>query len=166
MKHYYIIFTLLLLTLGAQSSFAQDTDKSWYFEAGASAVDLYPVGEDAPQGEFFDEYINLNDHWNFGFYVGLSRNLTNNLSISAKGTFSEISKYGEFGETDESVLVDNLKYYALDGMLNYSFGNGKLKPFLAVGGGYTWLEEGPFNTSGSTSGDLVGAGTVNGSVGT
>jgi len=164
MKQYYTLLTLLLL-FWTQSSFSQDTAKSWYIEAGVSAVDLYPVGEDMPQGEFFDEFINLNDHWNFGYYLGVSRNLTNNLSISARGTVSEISKYGEFGETDESVLVDNLKYYGLDAMLNYSFGKGKLQPFIAVGGGYTWLEEGPFNTSGATSDALVGAGTVNGSLG-
>ncbi|WP_430408470.1 OmpA family protein [Kordia sp.] len=165
MKQYYTFITLLLAALWTQSSFSQDTDKSWYIEAGVSAIDLYPVGEDMPQGEFLDEFINLNDHWNFGYYLGVSRNLTNNLSLSARGTVSEITKYGDFGIVDESVLVDNLKYYGLDAMLNYSFGNRKLQPFVAVGGGYSWLEEGPFNTSGSTSGDLIGAGTVNGSIG-
>ncbi|QHI35131.1 Outer membrane porin F [Kordia antarctica] len=166
MKQYYNIFTLtLLLAFCTQSSFSQDTDKSWFFDAGFTAVDLFPVGEDAPQGEFLDEFINANDHWNFGYYAGVSRNLTNNLSLSLRGTVSEISKYGEFGELDESVLVDNLKYYGIDGMINYSFGKSKLRPFIAVGGGYTWLEGGSYNTFSVDPKALIGAGTVNGSVG-
>ena len=167
MKHYYKIFTLtLLLALCTQLSFSQEVNSNrWSFEAGLSAVDLYPVGENAPQGEYFDEFLNLNDHYNLGFYVGATRSLTKNLSISARGTVNEISKWGDLGQADESVLVDNLKYYGLDGMINYSFGQGKLQPFIAVGGGYTWIEEGPFNTFSSTSNSLVGAGTANGSVG-
>ncbi|WP_157560283.1 OmpA family protein [Kordia algicida] len=166
MKRKYAIITLTLsMFVWAQTSFSQNTDKNWYVETGVTATDFFPVGEDAPQGEFMDEFLNLNDHWNLGYYLGVSRNLTNNLSISARGTINEISKFGSFGDADESVLVDNLKYYALDGMINYNFGQGKLRPYIAVGGGYTWLEEGPFNTSGNTAGDLVGAGTVNGSVG-
>ena len=167
MKHYYNFFTFtLLLTLCTQISFSQeDNANRWSFEAGLSAVDLYPVGENTPQGDYFDEFLNLNDHYNFGYYVGATRNFSNNLSLSARGTVNEISKWGDLGKADESVLVDNLKYYGLDAMVNYSFGQGKLQPFIAVGGGYTWIEEGPFNTFSSTSNSLVGAGTANGSVG-
>ncbi|RLJ68874.1 thrombospondin type 3 repeat-containing protein [Lacinutrix venerupis] len=166
MKHNYNYFAIVLfLAFFAQLSFSQETNKNWSFEIGTSAVDLFPVGENTPQGDYFDEFFNLNDHYNFGAYVGVTKNFNKHLSITAKGTVNEISKYGEFGETDESVLVDNLKYYGLDGMINYSFGQGKLQPFIAVGGGYTWLEEGPYNTFSSTSNSLVGAGTVNGSIG-
>ncbi|WP_299247903.1 OmpA family protein [uncultured Lacinutrix sp.] len=167
MKHYYKIFTFtLLLTLCTQLSFSQeDNSNRWSFEAGLSAVDLYPVGENTPQGDYFDEFFNLNDHYNIGYYVGATRNFTKNLSLSARGTVNEISKWGDLGKADESVLVDNLKHYGLDAMVNYSFGQGKLQPFIAVGGGYTWIEEGPFNTFSKTSNSLVGAGTANGSVG-
>lgn len=168
MKHYYKLLTItVLLTLSIQMSFSQNTDKYWSFEVGVSAVDLYPVGEDTPQGDYFDEFVNLNDHWNLGVYIGATRNFSKNLSITARGTINEISKWGEFGEVDESVLVDNLKHFGLDGMINYSFGQNKLQPFIAIGGGYTWIEEGPFNTFSNTEGtnNLVGAGTVNGSLG-
>ncbi|QXP58829.1 OmpA family protein [Olleya sp. HaHaR_3_96] len=168
MKHYYKIFTFtLIFAFFAQLSFAQKTVNPWSFETGLSTVDLYPVGENAPQGDYFDEFFNLNDHYNLGFYVGATRRLTKNLSITAKGTVNEISKWGDFGQADESILVDNLKYYGLDGMLNYSFGQGKLQPFIGIGGGYTWIEEGTFNTFSTAEGsdNLVGAGTANGSVG-
>ncbi|PIB31909.1 hypothetical protein BFP78_08560 [Gaetbulibacter sp. 5U11] len=167
MKQFYNILSLtLILVFSMQFSFAQNTEKTWSFETGFAAIDVYPVGEDFPQGEYLDEFLNLNDHWNYGVYVGITRNFNNNLSLSAKGTFSEISKWGDLGAADESVLVDNLKYYGLDAMINYAFGKGKLQPFLAVGGGYTWIEEGPYNTSYAANGsDLVGAGTVNGAVG-
>ncbi|AUC81414.1 OmpA family protein [Lacinutrix sp. Bg11-31] len=169
MKHYYNILAFtLLLTLCTQLSFSQeDNSNRWSFEAGLSAVDLYPVGENTPQGDYFDEFLNLNDHYNLGFYVGASRSFTKNLSLSARGTVNEISKWGDLGQADESVLVDNLKYYGLDAMVNYSFGQGKLQPFIAIGGGYTWIEEGTYNTFSTVNGsdNLVGAGTVNGSVG-
>ena len=42
--------------VGVQS---QNTEKSWSFGFGASAVDVYPVGEDTPQGDYFDEYGRL-----------------------------------------------------------------------------------------------------------
>ncbi|WP_028282156.1 OmpA family protein [Olleya marilimosa] len=167
MKQFYNILSLtLILVFSMQFSFAQNTEKTWSFETGFAAIDVYPVGEDFPQGEYLDEFLNLNDHWNYGVYVGIARNFNNNLSLSARGTFSEISKWGDLGAADESVLVDNLKYYGLDAMINYAFGKGKLQPFLAVGGGYTWIEEGPYNTSYAANGsDLVGAGTANGALG-
>ena len=167
MKHYYKIFTLtLIFGFCAQIAFAQDTENRWSFETGLSTIDLYPVGENSPQGDYFDEFFNLNDHYNLGFYVGATRNFTSNLSLTAKGTIGKISKWGDLGQADESVLVDNLKYYGLDGMLNYSFGQGKLQPFVGIGGGYTWIEEGLYNTStADATNSLIGAGTANGSVG-
>jgi outer membrane protein OmpA-like peptidoglycan-associated protein/outer membrane protein W len=168
MKHYYnIIAIAVLLALSTQLSFAQNQEGLWSFEAGFSAINIYPVGENNPQGEYFDEFFNLNDHWNLGVYFGVTKELNDNISLTARGTINNISKWGELGEVDESVLVDNLKYYGLDGMVNYSFGTSKLQPYIAVGGGYTWIQEGLFNTFSTKEGvdNLVGAGTVNGSVG-
>ncbi len=166
MKNYYNILSIsLILIFSLQSAIAQNTQKNWSIEAGFSAIDVYPVGENAPQGEFFDEFLNLNDHWNFGIYMGATKNFTKNLSISSRLTISEISKWGDLGSTDESVLVDNLKYLGLDGMINYAFGKNKLQPFIAVGGGYTWIDESPYTTNYANGQRLVGAGTVNGSVG-
>ncbi|MFV0539776.1 MAG: OmpA family protein, partial [Aestuariibaculum sp.] len=146
---------------------AQEKSNPWSFEFGVNAVDVYPIGENAPYGDYMDEFFNLNDHWNMGgFFVGVTRDLTKHLSISARGTSNELSKWGDvYG--DESVLVDNLKYYSLDGMVNINFTTTRLQPYIAVGGGYTWIEEGLYNTFSLADGDdnLVGAGTLNGALG-
>ena len=38
---------------------AQDENNPWAIRIGVNAVDLYPVGEDAPQGDYFDEFFNV-----------------------------------------------------------------------------------------------------------
>jgi len=173
MKSYCNSFLLgltLLFSVGVSN--AQDADNPWAIGVSANAVNLYSAGGDAPQGEFFDEFFNLNDHWNIGFpQITVARYLTDGLTIRATASANEITKWGEFGEVDESVAVDNLKYYGLDGMLSYDlsglFNTGKFAPFIGVGGGYTWIEEGPYNTFSTAAGtdNLVGAGTVNGTLG-
>lgn len=166
MKNKYL--TLLLLIAVLPLATQAQNDKDWSFEAGVTAVNLFPVGEEAPQGEYFDEFFNLNDHYNFGFYVGVSKHFSNRWSLSARASTATISKWGEFGEVDESVLVDNLKYYGLDAMVNFNIlKEARLNPYVGLGGGYTWIEEGPFNTFSLNNGtdNLVGAGTVNGALG-
>ncbi len=161
------IFTSLFMVFASIATFAQTTESPWSFEFGVNAVDVYPIGESTPYGDYFDEFFNLNDHWNMGgFFVGATRDLGKHFSISARGTSNELSKWGDV-PGDESYLVDNLKYYSLDGMINFDFTTTRLQPYLAVGGGYTWIEEGPFNTFSLADGDdnLVGAGTLNGAVG-
>mgnify|MGYP000592597115 CR=1 FL=1 len=150
--------------VGVQS---QNTEKSWSFGFGASAVDVYPVGEDTPQGDYFDEYFNVNDHWNMGVYFDVNKHITSGLSLQLRGSYNQISKWGQ-NANEERILVDNLDYIGADAMVNYSFFNNSLiSPFLGVGGGYTWIEEGPFNTLSLENGNdnLVGAGTVNGAAG-
>jgi len=43
---------------------AQDDNNPWQITVGVNAVDVYPVGEDSPQGELFDEFYNVEGHWN------------------------------------------------------------------------------------------------------
>ena len=38
---------------------AQDDNNPWQITVGVNAVDVYPVGEDSPQGELFDELYNV-----------------------------------------------------------------------------------------------------------
>ena len=164
MRKFYL---LAALNMCYSYLIAQDRDNPWSFEAGVNYVNVYSVGEESPQGEFFDEYFNSNDHWNLGTYFAVTRDFGRRLSLTAKGSFNEISKWGETGN-DASVYVDNLKYYGLDGMINFKLlTTAKLKPYIAIGGGYTWIEEGPYNTFSlkNGSGNLVGAGTVNGALG-
>ena len=67
--------------------------------------------------------------------------------------------------------VNDLAYYALDGNVRYHFANlinsKTLDPAIGIGGGYTWIEEGTYNTFSTKAGtnNYVGAGTVNASLG-
>ena len=64
-KNYnWIVFILLLITFNY--SYSQDDNKPWIFGLEFNAIDFYPVGEDLPQGPYFDEFFNLTDHWNIG----------------------------------------------------------------------------------------------------
>lgn len=144
----FIAMTLLL----SFNAIAQDENNPWAIRIGANAVDMYPVGEDAPRGEYFDEFFNANDHYNFLpslSSVSVSRYLSDGFTLTAAGTINEIEKFGD-------ATVDNLTYYAVDGTVSYSFAklikSEKFDPYLGVGGGYTWIDE-------------IGAGTLNGTLG-
>jgi hypothetical protein len=44
------------------TTYGQDKNNPWAVTIGINAVDPYPVGEPTPQGPFFDEFFNYNDH--------------------------------------------------------------------------------------------------------
>ncbi|WCO01803.1 OmpA family protein [Psychroserpens ponticola] len=151
MKNLSRLFFVLLLALSFNAG-AQDENNPWKISIGVNAVDMYPVGEDAPRGEFLDEFFNLQDHWNILpslSTVSVSRYINKGFSFSATGSINEIEKFGDS-------KVNNLSYYALDGTVSYSLMNliksNSVDPYLGVGGGYTWVNE-------------IGAGTFNGTVG-
>ncbi|MFD1062693.1 OmpA family protein [Winogradskyella litorisediminis] len=131
---------------------AQDENQPWAFEIGTNAVDFYPVGEAAPQGEFFDEFVNANDHYNFIPFLSrlaVSRYLDEGFTFTAAGSLNRIKKFGDS-------TIPEVDYFALDGTVSYSFmnliGSNSIDPYLGVGGGYTWV-------------DNIGAGTLNGTLG-
>ncbi|MGB3607878.1 MAG: OmpA family protein [Psychroserpens sp.] len=151
MKNLSRLFFALVLVASFNVQ-AQDENNPWKIEIGANAVDLYPVGEDAPLGEYFDEYFNVTDHWNFLpslSRVSVSRYLSDGFTISAAGTLNRIDKVGDSS-------ADDLSYYGLDGAVSYGLMNvlnsKTIDPYLGVGGGYTWVDE-------------IGAGTLNGTLG-
>ncbi len=151
MKNLSRLCFALLLVLSFNAN-AQDDNNPWKITIGANAVDLYPVGENAPLGEYFDEFFNAEDHWNILPSISslsVSRYLSDGFTITAAGTINEISKIGDAG-------ADDLTYYALDGTVSYSFAelikSNSIDPYLGVGGGYTWVDE-------------IGAGTLNGTLG-
>lgn len=152
MKHLSRFLFVALLLVGLSSANAQDENNPWQITVGANAVDLYPVGENAPFGGYFDEYFNTKDHWNVLpslSYLSVSKYLDDNFSFAVAGSVNKIDKVGDSS-------ADDLSYYAVDGTIKYSFADlinsKKLEPVLGVGGGYTWVDE-------------VGAGTLNGSLG-
>ncbi|MFD2915247.1 OmpA family protein [Psychroserpens luteus] len=151
MKNLSRLFFALLLVLSFNAN-AQDSDNPWKIVLGANAVDLYPVGEDAPRGEYFDEFFNAEDHWNMLpslSSLSVSRYIDSGFTFTAAGSINEISKIGDSS-------ADDLSYYGLDGAVSYSFQNlikkDWLDPYLGAGGGYTWIDD-------------IGAGTLNGTFG-
>lgn len=171
LKSLALTFALLMF---AANVTAQDDNNPWQISIGVNAVDVYPIGEVSPQGDLFDEFYNVTGHWNFVpslSTISVSKYLTDNFSFGVSGSFNVIEKWGSDNATNETISVDELKYYALDGTVKYSLRGlanfGSFEPYLGLGGGYTWIEEGPFNANnaGSSANALIGAGTVNGTVG-
>ena len=163
MKNLSRLLLAMLLLLGYSNVNAQDDNNPWAISFGINAVDVYPVGEDAPQGDFFDEYFNAEDHWNIIpslSTVSVSRYFSDNFSFSATGSFNKIDKFGDIVDPITGVetvnRVDDLTYFGIDGTVKYSFasllGCKTFEPYLGVGGGYTWIDD-------------IGAGTVNGTLG-
>jgi outer membrane protein OmpA-like peptidoglycan-associated protein len=142
----------MLLVLGFSMANAQDENNPWEVFVGINAVDFYPVGENYPLGEIFDEFYNVKDHYNILpvlSKVGFSKYLGDNFSLGVAGSINKIEDFGE-------ASVNDLMYIGLDGMIKYNLGDalgtGALDPFLGVGGGYTWIDD-------------EGAGTANGMAG-
>ena len=153
MKNLSRLMFVLLLLIGFNNANAQDDNNPWQFSFGINAVDLYPVGENAPLGEYFDEFFNVTDHYNILPSLStftVSKYMGDNLSFGIRGSVNSISKVGD------STTEDDLSYFAINGILKYNLGPvldwNKLQPYFGVGGGYTWV-------------DKIGAGTVNGSFG-
>lgn len=163
MKHLSRFLFAMLFLLSFSAANAQDKNNPWAVFIGTNAVDVYPVGQPAPQGPFFDEFFNANDHWNIlpaPTVLGVGRYIGDGFSFTATGSLNTISKFGSntnpiTGEETTNRVAD-LTYFAVDGLISYSIGEalswGKVDPYLGVGGGYTWVDD-------------IGAGTLNGSAG-
>ncbi|AXO80620.1 OmpA family protein [Olleya aquimaris] len=170
-----LLFTMLLLT-SMGNVMAQDENNPWAINFGINAVDVYPVGEDAPQGGYFEEFFNVEDHWSILpslSTISVSKYVGDNFSVQAGGSINRINKWGQTEDniTNPSLRVNDLAYYAVDGNVRYHFaniiGSSKLDPAVGIGGGYTWIEEGAYNTFSTEAGsnNSVGAGTLNASLG-
>ncbi|MCX7551214.1 OmpA family protein [Xanthomarina sp. F2636L] len=152
MKNLSRLLFAMLLMLSFSNINAQDENNPWAISLGVNAVDFYPTGEDAPLGDYFDEYFNARDHWNILPSLSsltVSKYFSNGFSFGVTGSVNKIESWGDAD-------VSDLTYYGVDGTVKYSFGkliNSKVvEPYLGVGGGYTWVDE-------------IGAGTLNGALG-
>jgi len=152
MKNLSRLLFAMLLMLSYSSINAQDENNPWALSLGVNAVDFYPTGEDAPLGDYFDEYFNARDHWNILPSLSsltASKYFSNGFSFGVTGSINKIESWGDAD-------VKDLSYYGLDGTIKYSFAklikSKVIEPYLGVGGGYTWV-------------DRIGAGTLNGSLG-
>ena len=163
MKHLNIYLVAVLLLIGTGVSNAQDENNPWAIELAVNAVDAFPVGTEedgrgihgvvpGTQADLFQEYFNVNDHWNMVPSVSkvkVSRYMGDGFIFSAAGSVNKIEK---LGDTD----VDDLAYIGVDGEIRYSFQNAIksswLEPTLGVGGGYTWIDDIGFGTANAAVG--------------
>ncbi|WP_299365874.1 OmpA family protein [Winogradskyella sp.] len=163
MKNLSRLLFVAVLLMSFSTTHGQDKNNPWAITLGINAVDPYPVGENAPQGEYFDEFFNATDHWNILpslSSVAVSRYISDGFTFTAVGSINTIDKFGSISDPitgeETSNRVGDLTYYAIDGRVSYSFMNliksKSVDPYLGVGGGYTWLDE-------------IGAGTLNGTLG-
>jgi outer membrane protein OmpA-like peptidoglycan-associated protein len=150
MKYLKLAILALFLMNGLSTINAQDKDNPWAIGIGINAVDFYPTNPGlAGHGAWFDEYFNVDDHYNIipaVTKITVSRYLTEGFSLEAAGSLNKISKMGDNSASD-------LAYYGLDGALKYNFIESSwFDPYITVGGGYTWLGS-------------LGTATANGGVG-
>ncbi len=159
MKHLNSILVAALIFLVAGVANAQDDNNPWAIEVGINAVDTYPVGlregqetYDELNGELFDEYFNLEDHWNILPSVSrlaIGRYIGSGFTFTAVGTINRIDTTGD-------VPVDDWTYYGVDGEIKYSFrellGGKWFDPSIGVGGGYTWVDDIGFGTANGLAG--------------
>ena len=154
MKHLNSFLVAALLILGVGVADAQNKNNPWAIGIEWNAVDTYPVGVSnsgrlpaATKGKFFDEYFNVNDHWNMVpsvSRVSVARYIGSGLTFTAAGSMNRINKVGDF-------RADDLSYYSVDGEIKYAFkdvlNSGWFDPFLGIGGGYTWVDDIGFGTA-------------------
>ena len=164
MKNLSRLFFVTVLLISFSTSNAQDKNNPWALSIGINAVDTYPVGEDAPQGDYFDEFFNAEDHWNMFpslSTISVSRYLSDGFTFTATGSMNRLDKFGTnldpvTGVETETATLADLTYWGLDGRVQFNFMNilksNTFDPYIGVGGGYTWVDD-------------IGAGTLNGSLG-
>ncbi|MCT8339275.1 OmpA family protein [Flavobacteriaceae bacterium TK19130] len=164
MKHLNSLLAIAILFLAVGVANAQDENNPWAFEVGVNAVDVFPAGtEDGRlplrimqggenlqvRGDYFEEFYNVNDHWNIlpsVSKIAIGRYIGSGFTFNAVGTINKIDKLGD-------ASVDDLSYYAADGEIKYSFRDlingpgGWFDPSLGIGGGYTWVDDIGFGTA-------------------
>ena len=129
-------FALFLFT--SAILFAQTEEYPWQFSFGFNAVDAFPT-DAIGQGNLFEEFFNIGDHWNIAPYpsqIGIANYLGSGFSLGFIFSLNTISKYGNLtAENDSFFATDaNIKYN-----LNILFKTDRFVPFLESGGGYVFF---------------------------
>jgi OOP family OmpA-OmpF porin len=120
--------------------FAQTEEHPWQFSFGFNAVDTFPT-DAIGQGNLFEEFFNIGDHWNIAPYpsqIGIANYLGSCFSLGFIFSLNTISKYGNLtAENDSFFATDaNIKYN-----LNTLFKTDRFAPFLESGGGYVFFDD-------------------------
>ncbi len=163
MKHLNKLFAGALLLAGLSAS-AQDKTNPWAISFGANAVDT-KVSMLGNETLLFEQLYNVNKNWNIipsVSYINVSRHLKGGFSLGVNGSFNKITRMPKLDSPFFSAPLathrysspnpGDLTYYGIDAAINYSFLKKWFRPFLNVGGGYTFFGD-------------ASAGTVNGGLG-
>jgi hypothetical protein len=157
MKHLNKILFAVLMVMSL-SSHAQDENNEWAISFGVNAIDTKTSagGGNNWADAHFSQPFAVKDNWNIlpsVSYLSVSKYVGDNFSFGVQGSVNKISKFVTFNPTAADrdsrgyvVPVPNpgdLMYYAVDGVVKYSFMNmiksKVIDPSLHVGGGYTFI---------------------------
>lgn len=144
MKHLGKILMAFVFIMSYSFTQAQNVNNPWAVGIGINAVDLYPVGEAAPQGDMFSQFFNTKEHWNVLpsiSKISVARYLGSGLSVKLDGSVNKIENWGD-------KTVDDLSFYSVNLTADYSFGQliygekmGWFDPFIGVGVGSSWIDD-------------------------
>ncbi|RLJ62419.1 outer membrane protein OmpA-like peptidoglycan-associated protein [Lacinutrix venerupis] len=146
MKPFSFFFLTIAFILSIQFTNAQTINNPWITSFGANAINNPLREQEAGLARF--KTWNLNAA---GFRLSAGRLIKHRVTFEAVASLNSLE---ENFPTEETANLE-FPYISLDGMFKYQFTNGLkiLDPYITIGGGYTWL-------------DTIGAGTVNGGIGT
>ena len=137
----------ILFFLNSRLLFSQKNENQWIIAAGYSAVDLYPSGAEIgrpyfPQGEIFEDFFNVSDHWNFGGpTISISKLISKSFYLGIEMSINDIKKI-------EGQQKIDFPYYSGEVFVRKTFNNKKrLRPFVKSGFGISGIDRGLFGDS-------------------
>ena len=140
------VFSILFF-LNSRLLFSQKNENQWIITAGYSAVDLYPSGAEIgrpyfPQGEIFEDFFNVSDHWNFGGpTISISKLISKSFYLGIEMSINDIKKI-------EGQQKIDFPYYSGEVFVRKTFNNKKrLRPFVKSGFGISGIDRGLFGDS-------------------
>ena len=140
------VFSILFF-LNSRLLFSQKNENQWIITAGYSAVDLYPSGAEIgrpyfPQGEIFEDFFNVSDHWNFGGpTISISKLILKSFYLGIEMSINDIKKI-------EGQQKIDFPYYSGEVFVKKTFNNKKkFRPFVKSGFGISGIDRGLFGDS-------------------
>ena len=140
MKHNSFHPYFIVLFFSVTMLFSQTKEHPWQISFGFNAVDTFPT-DVATQGDLFEDFFNVGDHWNVAPYpsqIGITNYIGSGFSFGLRFSHNTISKYGD-------LKADNDLFASGDAVIKYDI-NALLKterfaPYLETGGGYVFFDE-------------------------
>lgn len=150
MKQITKVLVACALIIGFSAS-AQTEDNPWSITLGTTAVDFFAAGNDGQinddneEAKLFDEFTNVNDHWNFGPSLSLGRYLGDGVSVSLSASYAVVEQIGN-KKTIDVVVTPSVseEIFNVGFGVNYHFnslwkGSKAVDPYLKAATGYSWM---------------------------